>query len=85
MTEKYIRALRNIVGLLESNFDVEEQFYSKETPVWAKDCFNNNISHTCGYCGAWMSVVRPGKVQCDFCGDGTYAPAIAYGALREVT
>lgn len=40
-------------------------FFSEDPPDWAKDPFNPDVVATCGYCGAWMSVVRPGKHQCD--------------------
>lgn len=40
-------------------------FFSKEAPEWSKDPFNEDMAATCGTCGAWMSVVRPGKHQCD--------------------
>ena len=41
-------------------------------PEWAKDIFNEDDASYCEHCGSWMTVVRPGKVQCDNCGDGKY-------------
>lgn len=45
----------------------EDHYWPDNPPEWAKDPFNDGASCTCGYCGAWMTVVRPGKVQCDAC------------------
>lgn len=42
-------------------------YWSDEPPSWAKDTYNGDTACTCGDCGAWMEVVRPGKVQCGAC------------------
>lgn len=47
-------------------------FYAKEPPTWAQDSFNHNAAERCGYCGAWCTVVRPGKTQCDNCDEGEW-------------
>ena len=39
--------------------------YGKDEPEWSKDPFNGDTGAMCGDCGAWMTIVRPGKEQCD--------------------
>ena len=40
---------------------------SKPVPNWARDPFNGGCYYTCGKCGAFYELVRPGKFQptCD--------------------
>lgn len=57
--------------------------YADEPPEWAVDMFNGDDACTCGYCGAWLTVVRPGKHQCDNCSDGQDLGAIARAALGD--
>ena len=47
----------------------DEGAFNEEPPTWAQDSFNDNEAYRCGYCWSWTTVVRPGKTQCDFCGD----------------
>ena len=59
--------------------------FDHNPPPWAKDSFNNDEACRCGYCDSWMTVVRPGKVQCDTCGDGHEQDyVIRYGIVKEL-
>jgi hypothetical protein len=53
--------------------------FADEAPGWARDEYGEGSE--CGYCGAWLTVVRPGKSQCDHCADGKDIGAIAHGFL----
>ncbi len=48
----------------------EKGAFAKEPPSWATDQFNEGTYIRCGICGAWETVVRPGKTQCDICYGG---------------
>ncbi len=65
MTDLKEQALKNF----------ESEYWGEIPPEWAKDSFNGYTSAQCGDCGAWLSVVRPGKHQCDICGN--YVPSEA--------
>jgi len=58
---------RNITQALAITKAFKEHYWSVETPEWAKDSFNEDTAATCGDCGAWLEVVRPGKTQCTAC------------------
>jgi len=58
----------------QEHFDAESTLVSfvheamlPAPPLWAKDPFNSDQAFQCGDCGAWLAVVRPGKVQCEIC------------------
>ena len=51
--------------LVEAWAEWEVEAFAQEPPDWAQDPFNHNMAERCGHCGAWCSVVRPGKTQCD--------------------
>lgn len=83
-------ALREALEALErlaqrARWDEPEGAFDEIAPDWAKDSFNDDCTSACGYCGAWMTVVRPGKVQCHNCSDGTDLGAIARSDFRRLT
>jgi hypothetical protein len=53
-----------IIDVLEAALEAPPD-EDEEPPTFAKDPFNNDGAARCGDCGGWMTVVRPGKVQCD--------------------
>src|SRR5690606_35537691 len=57
--------------------------YAPDPPEWALDDYGE--ASTCGYCNAWLTVVRPGKSQCDCCSDGQDLGAIARATLAALT
>lgn len=73
------RVLERISGGTE----LDEEWFAESPPIWAQDDFNGNSAASCGYCGSWHEVVRPGKTQCPCCGDGQDKAAIAAARLRE--
>ena len=56
--------------------------FADAPPDWALDDYDSASS--CGYCGAWLTVVRPGKSQCDCCSDGQDLGARAAQALAKL-
>jgi hypothetical protein len=56
--------------------------FADSPPDWALDDYESASS--CGYCGAWLTVVRPGKSQCDCCSDGQDLGALASQALSRI-
>jgi hypothetical protein len=43
------------------------QAFQKDPPSWAMWPDMGMHGDRCGDCGAWCTVVRPGKTQCDYC------------------
>lgn len=83
--QEEIGRLRSVLSQVaaRASHDAPEGAFDPEPPAWAEDNFNGGEAFTCGYCGAWMHVVRPGKHQCENCNDGTDVSAIARTALQE--
>jgi hypothetical protein len=57
-------------------FAWREEAFGAEAPEWAKDSMNYDATARCGACGAWETVVRPGKTQCDICESIVFIPKI---------
>lgn len=58
--------------------------FAPSPPAWAQDSLNGNAAAQCGYCGCWLSVVRPGKSQCDWCCDGQDMSVVARAFLAKL-
>lgn len=74
---------RGAIAGFRFNYDQERdngEWFATEPPEFAKDPWNNDDAFRCGDCGAWMTCVRPGKVQCDYCGSD---PRAALAKLLE--
>ena len=78
--QKMVEALEQIASRARS--EVWPDHYAPEPPEWALD--EHNEASTCGYCNAWLTVVRPGKSQCDCCADGQDLGAIARATLSAL-
>ena len=65
---------------LRANGEPWPDHFAPEPPDWAQDEYG--CAASCGYCGAWMTIVRPGKHQCDNCSDGQDVGAIACDLLQ---
>lgn len=65
---------------LRANGEPWPDHFAPEPPDWAQDEYG--CAASCGYCGAWMTIVRPGKHQCDNCSDGQDVGAIACALLQ---
>jgi len=63
----------DIEDMFEDDDEPEQQresFYQKKPPSFNLDWMNDGSPcGQCDHCGAWLVSVRPGKAQCDNCGD----------------
>jgi len=50
--------------------------FADTPPEWAIYEEYGMHGDQCGQCGAWCSIVRPGKTQCNVCGDDAGAGSI---------
>jgi len=80
--ERLVESLERIANRAWS--EIDPLAYAPAPPEWAKDSFNGDCTAQCGCCGSWMTVVRPGKVQCDTCSDGQDLGAIARSTLLSL-
>lgn len=62
-------SIDTILERLLDDMEAPPDAYASEPPVWAKDPFNGGYAESCGRCGSWCEVVRPGKTQCPHCWD----------------
>lgn len=82
---KHLRTLRETLERIarRAQSEPDPDHFAENAPDWAIDPFNGDDASTCGCCGAWLTVVRPGKSQCDCCMDGRDLGAIARAALSS--
>lgn len=80
-----VERLRTIEALSPGDWgDAPEGAFDPEPPRWATDPFNEDEANQCGYCGGWMEVVRPGKVQCNTCWDGRNVRFLVGQVIRDI-
>ena len=64
--EEMSRLSADLAGYIDAAEAAEaDRIKGEEPPEWAKDCWNHDSAARCGDCGGWLTVVRPGKTQCD--------------------
>ena len=80
-TKAAIETVRDCLGV-DPSHEPPKGAFDKEPPSWARDEFNGDMAARCGRCGAWCSVVRPGKTQCDNCHEGENLAALFHAALE---
>lgn len=61
--------MSDLVKRLKYDRDCPSTYFEDEPPLFARDHWNDDTAEKCTNCGAWMTVVRPGKTQCDCCGN----------------
>lgn len=69
------------VARMAPTIDVPTGAYDDRPPSWATFEEMGMHGEKCGRCGAWCSVVRPGKTQCEVCCDDDLT-ALAIQAAR---
>jgi hypothetical protein len=79
--ERLVEAARAAATSLSLAVDLNEELrgegaFAENPPGWAKDPWNDNDACKCDYCGSWATVVRPGKTQCNYCGDNWLAAVL---------
>ena len=69
MSETGNDILKELAAYAPDDEFIPTDAFATEPPLWSHWDEMNMAPQSCGMCGAWCKIVRPGKMQCSACGD----------------